>query len=289
MSQYSEKVPVFTQVQCVRPDVSQKCLRCTKYKHDCDSGRASDRAQRTQRLSSRQRAPSNEQRAAGAASTPAQCGGFTDDSHHNSIETTFDIKIEENCSSQTSRSASFEQSTSWSALSIQEGLPKTNLSDTGEYAHHHGPASSAKWNPGTVCSDGCSSVSEYDASYIPSPKGWSQAEHEQRALEHAKRQFEPYMTAVTTYPWPAEANIQMLSGLTNIRPSRNRSSTPFEERLNTRIDRLWGNYKTFATASSKGLRVSLLFGRTLSELFRQSKQMAENVRCCDLRCPRLHD
>jgi hypothetical protein len=66
------------------------------------------------------------------------------------------------------------------------------------------------------------------------------------------------------------------SGLINIRPSRHHLPTPFEERLDNRINRLWGNYKTFANASSKGLGVTPLFGRTLSELFRQSRQMAEN-------------
>lgn len=69
----------------------------------------------------------------------------------------------------------------------------------------------------------------------------------------------------------------VLSGLTNVRPSRHRMVTPFELHLDDRINRLWGNYRTFASASSKGFGVTPLFGRTLSELFRQSRQIAENV------------
>lgn len=90
-------------------------------------------------------------------------------------------------------------------------------------------------------------------------------------------EYEQPVNSVAVYSSVSLANMQMLSGLTNIRPSRHRTSTSFEERLDNRIDRLWGNYKTFASASSKGPGVTPLFGRTLSELFRQSKQMAENV------------
>jgi hypothetical protein len=65
-----------------------------------------------------------------------------------------------------------------------------------------------------------------------------------------------------------------------VQPSRLFIANALERRLDHRLDRLWGNYKTFANVSSKRHRVTALFGRTFSELFRISKQLAENVQTC---------
>lgn len=46
-------------IQCERQDASQKCLWCTRYKHESDPGRLSNRARRSQKQSVGQRASTN--------------------------------------------------------------------------------------------------------------------------------------------------------------------------------------------------------------------------------------
>jgi hypothetical protein len=193
------------------------------------------------------------------------------------------LKCEESSSSRTSRSASSERSTSWSTPSTQDGQYTPAIYS---YEHRH---DSAHFFPSTsnfVTLEGSPPSSENDAAYELESTGWSEPRVAGRILEYPDAEQidavplpseNPQPTVV--YPVASVAAIQALSGLTNMRPSRYRTISPFEERLDNRINRLWGNYKTFANASSKGLGVTPLFGRTLSELFRQSRQMAENV-CC---------
>lgn len=177
------------------------------------------------------------------------------------------MKTEDSSSSQSSRPTSSEPSASWSTPSTHEGLEVAHPDSAYRYVFRQGSAFSLQWSSGAG-----SSEDAHDA-YRWEPEGWCALDNLQRTPEspdHCEGLEDPIGSFLL-------ANMQLSPGLTNMRPSRRRTSTPFEERLDNRIDRLWGNYRTFATASSKGPRVTSLFGRTLSELFRQSKQMAENV------------
>jgi hypothetical protein len=72
-----------------------------------------------------------------------------------------------------------------------------------------------------------------------------------------------------------------LKSLTNLRPSRLRTRTTFESRLENRIVRLWDSYEAFALADARSgvLSVTSLFASTFSELFRWSRQLAEDGVC----------
>ncbi|KAH6616395.1 hypothetical protein C7974DRAFT_401729 [Boeremia exigua] len=252
--------------KCERPEESQKCLRCAKYKHHCDAGRPSNRAQRSQRLPARVRAP----RATVASSTTQS------EADPGTCQEPFDLKTEESSSSRTSRSASAEQPTALLASTAHEDLQLAYFENAHRYAGRHDSAYSPQWASSSTSFDNSPSSSEYDAT-----NGWSETEWLQRAFDNPNtsqgvESVSPHSRHITPPAAFPIAEIHMLTGLTNFRPSRHRAVTPFEERLDNRVDRLWGNYKTFASASSKGLGVTSLFGRTLSELFRQSRQMAEN-------------
>lgn len=171
-------------------------------------------------------------------------------------------------SSQSSRSVSSERSSSWLTTPSSYGTLQLRHPES-TYQHEHRSDSSLLnrdiLESSTICG--------------PQPTRRRDSPDQQKQLEDwtAPRSHDPrpptsqHLTiSLTQTPTP--------SGLTNLRPSRHQSPTRFEDHLNTRIDRLWGTYGSFAAASSKGLGVSPLFGRTLSELFRQSRQMAENVR-----------
>ncbi|KAJ8114350.1 hypothetical protein OPT61_g3745 [Boeremia exigua] len=256
--------------KCERPDESQKCLRCAKHKHNCDSGRPSNRAQRVQKLSVRQRALSNEQAAVASSTTQSACLAV-DSSDPGSSQDALVLKVEDSSSSRSSRSASFELATSWS--------PTSTLQDS-QTSSRYGSIYSLQGVPDQFSLSNSPSSAGHSATYGQTEAEWLQgAFHETsnvlQAVESPSTNSQMNSSAAS---WSrlSVVDVQMLSGLTNVRPSRLRTSTPFEQRLDTRIDRLWGNYKTFANASSKGLGVTPLFGRTLSELFRQSRQMAEN-------------
>lgn len=195
-------------------------------------------------------------------------------------------------SSQMSRSDS-ERSTSLSTLGGQEYLQTQYFSDL-DLSLGYQKMSLLPYISNPQISD------EYQTSF-----GYDIAAHElaatsQSPYEDAQRVFESFGSmdepglAPTQYQKCSRTasleialssiNIQNPPGLTNLQPSRPHVLSPFEERLENRINRLWGNYKTFVYASSKGLGVTPLFGRTLSELFRMSRQMAENVCCHTRRC-----
>jgi hypothetical protein len=72
-----------------------------------------------------------------------------------------------------------------------------------------------------------------------------------------------------------------LESLTYLRPSRLRTRTTFESRLENRIVRLWDSYEAFALADARSgiLSVTSLFASTFSELFRWSRQLAEDGVC----------
>jgi hypothetical protein len=72
-----------------------------------------------------------------------------------------------------------------------------------------------------------------------------------------------------------------LKSLTYMRPSRLRTRTTFESRLENRIVRLWDSYEAFALADARSgiLSVTSLFASTFSELFRWSRQLAEDGVC----------
>jgi hypothetical protein len=165
---------------------------------------------------------------------------------------------------------------------MKDRLQSQEMLSTYPYADRHNSASFLRWNSVSTNISGISPSSDSDVSYNWETEASDSSEVMQRQLACSDdpREFEVItdqsglLDYIAAYSVPTA---HMLSGLTNIRPSRHRVATPFERYLDNRINRLWGDYKTFASASSKGLGVSPLFGRTLSELFRQSRQMAENV------------
>lgn len=192
--------------------------------------------------------------------------------------------VEESSSSRTSRSASSQRSSSWSLPNMQY-MPSIYSDED-----RHESAYSIQWASSSTGSQDSPTSSGDDVAYELESTGWSGPRIAGRVLEYpSTEQFDAVLypsknlQSTVVYPVAPVSAMQAFSGLTNIRPSRHFVATPFEDRLGNRINRLWGNYKTFATASSKGLSVTPLFGRTLSELFRQSRQMAENVRCGETR------
>ena len=207
------------------------------------------------------------------------------DPYPRSFQETFSTKVEESSSSRTSRSASSERSTSRSTPNTQGGQQLQYFPEKYSHENRHDSAYSIHWASDPEAFGDSSASSEHDATYGWESRSGSDPKIAQSVFEHPKDLGDiDIVLAASELVDPAVAcpivpvvNMQTLSGLTNIRPSRHYAPTPFEERLNNRINRLWGNYKTFAAASSKGLGVTPLFGRTLSELFRQSRQMAENV------------
>jgi len=90
----------------------------------------------------------------------------------------------------------------------------------------------------------------------------------------------PTVNALSSNVWNADGDAQhmMSSCLLNMQPWRHFIPNAFERQLDHRLDRLWGNHKAFSRGGSGWHRVTTLFGRTFSELFRMSKQLAENVR-----------
>jgi hypothetical protein len=78
--------------------------------------------------------------------------------------------------------------------------------------------------------------------------------------------------------WITDDDVQtsLTSGL-NVQPWRHVIPNAFEQQLDNRLDRLWGNQKSFSKTGSGWTHVTPLFGRTFSELFRMSKQLAQNV------------
>ncbi|KZM21983.1 hypothetical protein ST47_g6867 [Ascochyta rabiei] len=262
---------------CERPDLSQKCNRCTKYKHDCDPGRLSNRAQRSQRQPVHQRvSPSDRTTAVPGATQREILAAYQ---HLGSSHETPDLYIKASPSSRTSRSASSSgQSSSLATPDTQEFLQY--FPDAGS---HHDFQDSSDFLPYTSkpqLLDESSASSGHDAALewegvSPGDLNDAQAVHQH---PDDKDVWELALASYRTRTQAAvvsDTNVQMLSGLPDFRPSRYCSSL-FEERLDNRINRLWGNYKTFAVASSKGFGVTPLFGRTLSELFRMSRQMAES-------------
>ncbi|KAJ4340570.1 hypothetical protein N0V95_007469 [Ascochyta clinopodiicola] len=259
---------------CERPDISQKCIRCAKYKHDCDPGRLSNRAQRSQRQPVRQRVSSSD----GTTAVPAtsQCEILDASQQVGSSHEVASPYIKESPSSRASRSASSERSASLATPDTQEFLQY--FPDVGSYhdcreSSYFLPYASKPQDSNEYGSSSGFSASEWEG-VSPGDLTNTQAVHQypddKEVLEWTLASHRTRIQAAAM----SDTNISMLSGLTNFRPSRYCSS-PFEERLDNRINRLWGNYKTFAVASSEGLGVSPLFGRTLSELFRMSRQMAE--------------
>lgn len=86
-------------------------------------------------------------------------------------------------------------------------------------------------------------------------------------------------TVMKETAWITDDDVQtsLTSGLLNMQPWRHVIPNAFERQLDHRLDRLWGNHKSFSKTGSGWTRVTPLFGRTFSELFRMSKQLAENV------------
>lgn len=196
------------------------------------------------------------------------------------------LKVEESSSSQTSRSASSERSTSFSTPSTQEDLYSLD-SFEGDLCHGRQDSACSLSNvPNLQHFNNSPSISEDGVAFAWEPVSWAEPPDTQRVFEYTDEAGEfwldfdpsPPTTGAAAHPSAAsDVMVRVLSGLTNMQPSRHYVPTLFEERLDNRINRLWGNYKTFATANSKGLKVTPLFGRTLSELFSQSRQMAETV------------
>ncbi|XPS73467.1 hypothetical protein M3J09_005613 [Ascochyta lentis] len=255
--------------KCERPDISQNCFRCAKYNHNCDKGRLSNRAQRSEERAVRQRASPSDRTTAVPSTTQYEILVAYQDlgSNHEA----HDQYIKASPSSRTSRSASSEQSISSATPDTEESVQY--FGEAGPYSDYQGPT---YFHPYT------STPQDFDEFKISpehgtvlewkdvNPGDFNEAQNVYQHLDDGVLELAPYQAAAMS-----ETNIQTLSGLTNTQPSRYRSS-PFEERLDNRINRLWGNYKTFAQASSEGFGVSPLFGRTLSELFRISRQMAVN-------------
>ncbi|KAF2994152.1 hypothetical protein E8E13_000172 [Curvularia kusanoi] len=69
---------------------------------------------------------------------------------------------------------------------------------------------------------------------------------------------------------------QWSSGLTNVRPSRNRWRSSFEAYLDTRFSRLWDSGEAFTGDDLNMKAVSLRFRETFTEIFRTSWRMAES-------------
>lgn len=173
---------------------------------------------------------------------------------------------------------------------LHDGQQFQCLSGTYSYETRHDSVSSNQWTTYPATSEASSPSSgddgweafcgtEYEAGrrIVEDPDYTRQLE----LISGASQILAPAThTTASLAAMQMQMQMQIPPGLTNLRPSRHFSITPFEARLDNRINRLWGNYTTFARASSKGLGVTPLFGRTLSELFRQSRQMAENVRVC---------
>lgn len=174
------------------------------------------------------------------------------------------LKVESS-SCGSSRSVSSDRSTPWSTPSFHKSL-QLRHAESGQRLERR--SGSFPWTSDIFNDSSHHPVSEVICGSLPSRQSRSATQYDLSDYPSGQDTSQLNRPVASTQP---------LSGLTNLRPSRHRSPSPFEDYLDIRIDRLWGNYKTFAAASSKGLGVSSLFGRTLSELFRQSRQMAENV------------
>lgn len=185
------------------------------------------------------------------------------------------VKVEQSISSQTSSSSPSEQFTPWTIPDKEDELQYQHRPNTPPYVHRYHSEFSTRWSSVSTNISGGSSEIVDDASDEWGPATGNSFEVMQRHNVYPDAIGE--LEIIPSQSGYLGSPAYILSGLTNVRPSRHRMATPFEQRLDDRINRLWGNYKTFASASSKGFGVSPLFGRTLSELFHQSRQMAENA------------
>jgi hypothetical protein len=277
--------------QCVWSDSSQRCNRCIRFKHPCSPGVTSDRAQRGQ-----SRAQHNRRQRPPHSSPNEQA--ILDNNQHACLSVFRLSPSDQNVSSpsseglnssQMSRATSSDYSTRLSTPNAQQLLGLQPVSDV--VVDRNMPRSFSDTSRNQI-SEWFQTCYEYDANFDGDAMNRGDTDNAQRLFEclytPEKTKFDliPLHTPIQVTKTPVLPT-HMLLGLTNLQPSRRRMSTPKEERLENRIIRLWDSEEAFASASSGRSIVTPLFGRTFSELFRWSRQLAEDVQSPITHCSRL--
>lgn len=232
-----------TSSQCERIPELKSCKRCEELKHECDPGKPSQRAQRS--------------------------------AERNSLRAT-------SSSNQTSACSSPGQHEFTSCAQCSKSSSQRSISELDENEHYARPlfhstltdTKTQHLQDLRLFSGVFSNEHEFQAAVeLPNIQGSYEVRGTDDLLDSSRD------GATVRTAWITDDNAQSLlsCGLLNMQPWRQFIPNAFERQLDHRIDRLWGNHKSFSKAGSGWYRVTPLFGRTFSELFRMSKQLAENV------------
>jgi hypothetical protein len=258
--------------QCVRPTRNTTCERCVRFKHHCDPGRLSNRGQQSTRRRSPHQDPGVQMIAVLGNAVQAAVGMYespqvSDQESVSPYSGTTSISLE-------SDGVSFRNPSLDSTPDMEEHL---NLDYFPNFA--------------TDCS-----VSGTFLDVIEPPvHRWLQdsLEYGVEVMTNNEIRDNDTETLAMTEPIlvPSQIRAKPCTNLTlnthnwpelnNLRPSRLRPRTTFETRLENRIVRLWDSYEAFTLTDARPnvLAVTPLFAATFSELFRWSRQMAEDGVC----------
>lgn len=248
--------------QCVRPTRTTTCERCVRFKHHCDPGRLSNRGQQSRRRRSPNIDPDVQM--IGAPGDAVQLAAGMDEPP--------EVGDEESVSPHSgTTSISLESEGASSRNSSLGSTPHMEHLDLVSF-----PNLATNWT-------GCGSSA--DIIELPVHR-WLQdsleygVDNDTEILVMAEPSLEPSQICAK----PCTTRIHSpnnFSGLNSMRPSRLRTRTTFETRLENRIVRLWDSYKAFTVTDARSgvLAVTPLFAATFSELFRWSRQLAEDGVC----------
>ncbi|KAH6549071.1 hypothetical protein HBI07_059900 [Parastagonospora nodorum] len=244
--------------KCVRPTRTSTCERCIRFKHHCDPGRLSNRGQQSRKRRSPNLDPDVQMIAVPGDAVQLALGMYESPE-------VGDQEIVSPYSGTTSISLeSAEVSSRNSSLDSTPEMEHLNLDSFPNLAMNYG-----------------GSETFLDAIELPVHR-WLQDSLEYGVENDSEilAITEPILVASPICAQPCTtlaSSPKNCPGLNNMRPSRLRTRTTFETRLENRIVRLWDSYEAFTLTDARSgvLAVTPLFAATFSELFRWSRQMAE--------------
>jgi hypothetical protein len=249
-----------------------RCKRCEKFNHECDSGRPSRRARRSQLAES----SFNHTTASSSLQQNELLLAYHSSGSSSQESPSMDLEYAVVSSSSSSdRSSSLPSQDTQDLQDLQIGYDVWEFQDQSPmYLWGHSQSMHE-----CDAADASASIHAFDVADVPIMSSSVDKVIESDRLSVWSRGSVSNATPSTSSDGTRYSPRPHLLAM---QPSRLFTANILERQLDKRLDRLWGNYKTFAnaTCSFAGYRVTSLFGRTFSELFSMSKQLAENARIC---------
>lgn len=275
----------------------QKCLLCAQYNYECGESRVSNRALRGHGRSRALRQHASRSRYPPTSHRPhsTRHDFLTTHPRFRTDTKASSIYVTPPPSSRSSRSPP-----SFTTLSPQQCLPQQQYSSTPPIRERQDSIHSFTYEPEAQRIEGCRANFQRDfaqksdtftAQENLSAVGSSQKISSIGRLSSGSQG----LVQVSDGAFRASKHVlQSKSGLTGLQPSRDREML-LKAYLEHRVARLWDSDEAFAMAAkfakpttSRSVVVTALFGRTFSELFRSSRNLAkEGVRAIDVPSSRL--